>query len=85
MRSEGNEATDTPSLDVRVEQVDAGWVVVGEVDGKSQQFGDAHPDREKAELYATHMFSAADRWKDAAEVDRPRPESYPNDGDPSRP
>lgn len=75
----------TKALDVRVEEEDAGWVVVSDVDGERKQFGDAHPDREQAEFYAKHMFASSDRWTDAAEKDRPRPETYPGDGDPSVP
>ena len=78
-------APDTKALDVRVEEEDAGWVVVSYIDGERTRFGDPHPDREQAEFYAKHMFASSDRWTDAAEKDRPRPETYPGDGDPSVP
>lgn len=78
-------APDTKALDVRVEEEDAGWVVVADVDGERTRFGDPHPDREQAEFHAKHMFAGSDRWTDAAETDRPRPETYPGDGDPSVP
>ncbi len=85
MAGDGNDASERSALDVRVEEDDTGWVVVADVDGERKQFGDAHPDREQADLYAHHMFSGSDRWTGAAEVDRSRPETYPNDGDPTSP
>ncbi len=80
-----SDITPTENFGVSVEQTDAGWVVVADADGERKQIGDAHPDREQAEQYATHMGSAADRFTGAAEVVEPDPAKYPGDGDPSRP
>ncbi len=66
-------------MDVRTEQNDSGWVVVADIDGERKQFGDAHPSKEEADLYATHMFASADRWADAGEKVAPDPEKYPGD------
>lgn len=67
-------------LDVRVEKRPAGWVVLADVEGTEQQIGDAHPNREQADTYAKHMFSAADRWANAPEQVDPEPQRYPGDG-----
>lgn len=85
LMADDEKAADASALDVRVEQEDSGWVVVADVDGARKQFGDPHPDKEQAELYAQHMFAGSDRWTDAAEKVSPRPEKYPGDGDPSVP
>jgi hypothetical protein len=78
-----NDRVDQVTVTVE-EHPDGGWIVMGDVDGQRKQFGDVHPDKDKADFHAKHMFDGADRWTGAATETEPDPAKYPGDGDPSQ-
>lgn len=78
------DSDEVENVEVRVEREDAGWVVIGDVDGERKQFGAAHPSQAEAQTYAKHMSAGMDRFTGAAQESAPDPAKYPGDGDPAR-